>query len=138
VQAAASCSSARRCNSDSLRRSRSILQAPVDERMAFLIAEAKPIEDTIARGMGGQIKIGKTKIDPNRRKITCDINVNGQLAATFNLGGTKQVIYKKLCPGYVTTPLGVNDVTVIQKFIGPSYATLLSIPLSRAVCRQYI
>ena len=112
--------------------------ANVDERMTFLKAEAKPIGDTIARGMGGQMKLGKTEIDPYQRKITYDIKVNGQLAASFNLGGTKQVIYKKLCPGYVTTPLGMNDVTVVQKFIGPNYSTLLSIPLSRSVCRQYI
>ena len=109
------------------------------DRLAFLAAEAAPITASIEASLAGMMELDKPLLNPETRRITYRIHVDGRIAANFDARKLKMQIYPQLCPGYIKSPLGQHGVAVIQRFVAKSgTGTLMKIMLSNRICTQFI
>lgn len=109
------------------------------DRMSFLATEAAPITASVEASLAGVMQLEKPLLNPETRRITYRINVDGRLAAGFDARKLKMQIYPQLCPGYIKSPLGQHGVSVIQKFVATNgTGTLMKIMLSNRICSQFI
>ena len=109
------------------------------DRLAFLSSEAAQIGASIETSLGGLMEMDQPLLNPETRRITYRIHVDGRDSASFDPRALKMQIYPKLCPGYVESPLGKQSIAVIQKFVAKNgTGTLMKIVLSNRVCSRFI
>jgi hypothetical protein len=118
--------------------------ATPEERTAFLEREATPLRKQIKRalinpsGVGPSFYLKETKINAEHGRITFNIRVQGRMAEGAPIRAAKRKAYKQMCPGYLNSHLGRNEITVRQDFIGRNDETLLRISLSPSICGRYV
>jgi hypothetical protein len=116
--------------------------ASKEDRTAFLQKESGTIGKMLRvalvnpSGVGGSMRLADTKVDPNRREIKFIIKVQGRLQPGA-ITNVRQAMLKKVCPRFVESKLGRNDVRMVQSFQN-SKGSLGSITISRSACSRYV
>ena len=109
------------------------------KRLSFLAAEAAPITVSLETGLARAMTMAPPSLDAEKREIHYRIRVDAGAAGSFDPRRLHGEIYPQLCPGFIGTRLARHDATVIQEFVAKgSNKTLMTIVLSKPVCRQFI
>ena len=118
--------------------------ATAEERETFLKAEAAPISKSLKRalinpsGVGTTMRLAKTRIDGDTKKITFVIKVQGKMGTGWEFDQAKIAMYKKICPGYVAGALGRNAIKLVQDFRDKDNRSLIKVTVSPTRCERYV
>lgn len=113
------------------------------ERTEFLQATAVPISKSLKlalispSGIGPKFRLRETEVHPARREILFVIKVDGELQRGQGFRDAKTAMFKRLCPIYLPSPIGRNNVKLTQRYVGRDNRTFVNVTVSNSVCRRY-
>lgn len=119
--------------------------ASLEDRRLWLTKQAKPMaklfNQTLPKGVGDQphMSVRGWAVDARRRAIEIQVQVKGQYGIDMrSLPAAKKAMVGQVCPGYATSPLGSNRVTLVHTFLGKGGREDLSVEINPLVCRAYM
>jgi len=119
--------------------------ATLVERQMWLTEQAGPTAKLFDRSLprGGdaqpEMRVRGFSVDARSRAITVHVGVEGRYGIDKQaVPAAKKAMAAKACPGYVTSALGQNRVTLNHRFVSERGREELSFVLSPIACRAFL